>query len=65
MGWFGSENHENRINIKTDLDLHDITLYVIVFLMILVLIAFYIVHKCKKLETRHRALELRVAGARV
>lgn len=61
MGWF-SDNKENTINIKSDLDIHDLMLYALLFLLILILIGFYIAQKCKKLKTRHEALERRIRG---
>lgn len=51
--------NDQEINIKNDLDIHDITLYVLIFVICFVILLFYIRYKCKKLNKRIAAAAVR------
>lgn len=50
MGFFSAD--DNEITIKNDLDVHDLTLYVLYAVLILALVLFYLKHKYKKINKR-------------
>lgn len=61
MGLF----NDNTVDIKNDLDIHDMTHYLLFFLLVLILVLYYLRKKCNKLATledKNRALELRITG---
>lgn len=65
MGFF---EDENTVDIKNDLDVHDVSLYVLFFILVLLLVIYYLRKKCNKLSDlaeRNHALEQRIAGGRV
>ena len=47
MSWF---DNDNQITITSDLDIHDMILYALVFGLIMALLLCYVIGKCKKLR---------------
>lgn len=47
MSWFSSDS---AVTVNNDLDVHNITLYVLFGLLVLVLVMFYAVRKCRKMH---------------
>lgn len=60
FAWF----NEEKINLTDEMSAHDITRYVLIAVLILVLILYFVYHKCKKLNKTDLALKNEIAELR-
>lgn len=56
------ENHQesnNEVNIRSDLDIHDVVLYILIFVVCFAVLMCYIRYKCKKIHRKIEAAAVR------